>query len=338
MLKRKICLLMVLMFIFTGCDRVRFTTGLSNGDFARIAGHEISMDIARLLLAEHKFSYEKMFNSEVWNKEINGVTTEKYIKNSVRDTLESIVYARNMAKELKIEITEDESERIKEAAQRYISSLSYEPEAFDVKAVEDFYRELLLAEKGFYAVTDSVDTKVSTDEARMIQVQYIYLSTITYDDNNNQVNLSEGEITLKKEQGQMLIDELKNGAEFSSLAVEYSDDMNYSMELSRGEHCEEFCEAAFALEMGQTSKLVETPYGYYIIKCINYNMECDFDEQCDKIILARRKSVFTEAYLEYANDKPVEYNDDFWDNTPVKELEKGSGELYTIYNDLVQTK
>ena len=32
---------------------------------------------------------------------------EKYVKNNVKDTIESIVYTRNMAKELKIEITED---------------------------------------------------------------------------------------------------------------------------------------------------------------------------------------------------------------------------------------
>ncbi len=336
MLKRRIILLVMVMVLLTGCGNVRFTTGLSSRQFARIAGEEVDMSVAKLLLSEYKHSYESMFDGAVWDKEINGVTTEVFVKNSVRDTLESIIYAYNMARELKIEITQDEKSRIKEAAKEYISGLSEEPVSFDRNDVEAFYEKLLLAEKGFYAVTDSVDTTVSTDEARMIQVQYIYFSTVTYDENNELVSISGEADILQKEKGEMVLSELENGAEFSAIAVEYSDDTEYSLELSRGEHCEAFENAAFSLELGQTSKLIESPYGYYIIKCINYNMDCDYEDQCEKIILARRKAVFTEKYLEYADSRPTEYNSDFWEETSIKELEKGSGMLYTIYQDMVQ--
>jgi hypothetical protein len=72
---------------------------------------------------------------------------------------------------------------------------------------------------------------VSTDEARKIQVQYIFLEETA------------------KEQGEMILKELESGEDFGTLAMEYSKDKNYSMELSRGEHCKEFCDAAFALEI-----------------------------------------------------------------------------------------
>ena len=336
MLKRSICLLAVFVLILSGCGNVRLTTGLTSKQFARLDGYEVDMSVANLLLSEYKSSYESMFNKDVWNKDVNGITMEKYVKNSVKDTLESIVYTRNMAKELKIDITEDEKQRVKEAAKEYMESLETEATSYDVQAVEAFYTDLLLAEKAFYAVTDSVDTVVSTDEARMIQVQYIYLSTVTYDENNELISLTDGEKTLKKEQGVMILEELEGGAEFGALAVEYSDDPDYSMELTRGEHCEEFCDAAFALEMGKTSKLVESPYGYYIIKCINYNMDCDYNEQCEKIILSRRKTVFTEVYLEYAKNRVTEYNDNFWDKNPVSDLQSGSGKLFDIYKKEVQ--
>lgn len=320
MLKRRIGVILLSILMLTGCGNVKLTTGLSSRQFARIAGYEVDMGVARLLLSEYKYSYENMFNGEVWDKEVDGMTTEEFVKNSVRDTIESIVYARNMAAELKIEITEDEKYRIKKAADKYMTGFDKAPQSFDDKTVEQFYTDLLLAEKGFYAVTDSVDTTVSTDEARKIQVQYIFLEATG------------------KEQGEMILKELEAGADFGALAMEYSKDKNYSMELTRGEHCEEFCNAAFSLEMGQTSKLVESSYGYFIIKCINYNMDCDYDEQCEKIILARRKSVFTEAYLDYADGKSVEFNDDFWEDTPMEELSKGSGNLYSIYEEFVQTK
>ena len=74
----------------------------------------------------------------------------------------------------------------------------------------------------------------------------------------------------------------------------------------------------------------------YIIKCINYNMDCDYNEQCEKIILSRRKTVFTEVYLEYAKDRVTEYNDDFWDKNPISDLQFGSGKLFDIYKKEVQ--
>ena len=148
MLKRRIFLLVMVMLLLTGCTSVRFTTGLNSRQFARIAGEEVEMGVAKLLLSEYKHSYESMFDGAVWDKEINGITTETFVKNSVRDTLESIIYAHNMAKELKIEITQDEKSRIKEAAKEYISSLSKETTSFDVNDVEAFYEKLLMAEKG----------------------------------------------------------------------------------------------------------------------------------------------------------------------------------------------
>ena len=336
MLKRRIIsFVIVCLLILTGCSNVRFTTGLNRNQFAKIAGQTVSMDIARLLLAEYKYSYETMFDGAVWEKEIDGVTTEVFVKNSVRDTIESIVYVGNMARELKIEITGDEELRIKDAAKEYMESVNNESKDYTKEAVEEFYRALLLAEKGFYAVTDSVDTTVSTDEARMIQVQYMYFATVKYDENGDKVELSQAEKQLQEEKGRMVLAELSEGKEFNSLAVEYSDDIEYSLLLTRGEHCAEFEEAAFKLELGETSGLVESPYGYYIIKCINYNMDSDYDSQCEKIILARRKTVFTEQYLEYADGKSTEYNDRFWEDTPVDKLNSGSGKLYDIYGKYI---
>ena len=74
MLKRRIISsVIVCLLILTGCSNVRFTTGLNRNQSAKIAGQTVSMDIARLLLAEYKYSYETMFDGAVWEKEIDGV-------------------------------------------------------------------------------------------------------------------------------------------------------------------------------------------------------------------------------------------------------------------------
>lgn len=336
MLKRSMTVLLTLVMLLcvSGCNRVRLTTGLTKKQFARVDGVVVGMDVAELLLSEYKYSYEQLFDSQVWDKKMSGLTTEEYVKNKVGDTVKNIIFAGNMSKELRIDLTEDERIQIENAAEDYMESLDEDAsDKISIDAVEEFYYYLLLADKGFYGVTDSVDTKVSTDEARRIYVQYIFFGTTQYDAEHNVVSLSKGEKLAKKDNAEEALDRALDGEDFLVLAAEFSDDLKNSMELGQGEYDKAFEKAAFMLESGEISPVVETEYGYYIIKCINYNVESDYDEQSEKVVLARRKDLYTEQYLEYANNKPVEFNDRFWNDVDIRKLESGSGMLYTIYNE-----
>lgn len=315
MLKHRLIAMIMVVSVLTGCSNVKFTTGLNRDEFAKISGQKVDMQLAQILLSETKYSYETIFNDQVWSKEVDDVTMENHVKNEVRNTIESIVYAREMALDMNIYITNDEKQRIKEAAKEYMSYYEDTECDFDEKGVETLYEWLLLAEKGFYAITDDVDTKVSTDEARLIQVQYMFFE-----------KTDSG-----KEEAEYISGLLSEGKEFVSLAMEYSDDENYILELSRGEYIREFEETAFNLESGAVSDIVDTPFGYYILKCTNYNLEADYDKQAKKVVFARRKQIFTDKYIEYADGKSGEYNKRFWKKNPIDKVCKGSGELYNIY-------
>jgi len=66
--------------------------------------------------------------------------------------------------------------------------------------------------------------------------------------------------------------QLKNGADFAELAKKYSDDPGSKERggdlgyFSHGDMVESFEKAAFALNVGQTSDIVTTDYGYHIIR------------------------------------------------------------------------
>ena len=315
MLKRRIFSLILILCFLTGCSNVKITTGLSRNEFAKIAGQKVPMAFANILLSESKNSYENMFNDQVWSKDLNGITVEKQAKDEVKDTIFGIVCARNMAIELGIYLTADDKKRAEDAAKEYMGFYDGKECDFDAGDVKEFYEWLLMAERGFYAITDGVDIKVSTDEARLIQVQYIYL------EKNKEA----------KEEAEYIKTLLDEGKEFVSMAMEYSDDENYTLELSRGEYIREFEDVAFNLESGEMSDIVETDFGYFIIKCTNYNMEADYDKQAEKVVLARRKQIFADSYLTYVNKQDGEYNDRFWEKNPIKDICKGSGELYNIY-------
>ena len=72
-----------------------------------------------------------------------------------------------------------------------------------------------------------------------------------------------------------LIDQLNEGADFAELAEEHSTDTGSGEQggdlgwFGRGRMVKEFEEAAFALEIGETSDPVETQYGFHVIKLVD---------------------------------------------------------------------
>lgn len=319
-------------FIITGCS-VHFTTGLDNKTYAKISGSRVGMDIARLLLAEQKYSYENIFDSVIWDEYISDdteLTAEEYVKSNVQDTIEHIVLIKNEADKLNISIKDEEWKNIEAAAAEYMELYSEDIGDFSKNTVEEFYSWLLLADKVFYSCTESVDTEVSSDEARVINVQYIFFSTSKYDADGNLVTVSLNKKNNTYEKAEEVLIQAQNGSDFLTLARNESDDSKYSLELGQGEYNEDFEREAFLLSSGKLTDIVETEYGYYIIKCISDNVESDIDEQKQKVVFNRRKKAFANYYAELVENAVFEINADY-EAIDIKNAESGNGQLFEIY-------
>lgn len=96
---------------------------------------------------------------------------------------------------------------------------------------------------------------------------HILIKTI---DENNQPLSDEKKADAKKKAEEVL-KKVEAGEDFSKLAKEYSEDSSAEDggelgKFTKGQMVQEFEDAAFALEPGKTSKIIETQYGYHIIK------------------------------------------------------------------------
>ena len=303
-----ICALVLICICTTGCTNIRFSTGLSGDEYAKYKGETYSVALYELLLEEQKFICENIFDENIWEQNADGMSMETYVMNLADEYMKSLIFNNDIAKGLQLIITDEDSRKIESAANEYCQSVN----DADVGAVKDYFRLRLLSEKAYYVVTDDVDLEVSVDEARIISVQYVFVSD--------------------RELAESLVKELENGRDMISVATEYSEDETCTLEFGLYERDKAFEEAAFALEIGDISDIVALDGGYYIIKCVNDNVESDYEERRETIINLRRAEIFDEYYAKYCEGKTIEYNNGYRKKLSLRDIGKDNGMLETLFS------
>jgi peptidyl-prolyl cis-trans isomerase SurA len=113
----------------------------------------------------------------------------------------------------------------------------------------------------------------------------------------------------KLQLAKIVLGELQEGKDFAELAMEHSEDVSASSGgdlgyVERGKMVPEFEEAAFSLKAGQVSGIVETEYGYHIIKAeeVLVGKTLNLKETKERIhqILSMQKQ--KDAYEEWMNE------------------------------------
>lgn len=331
-----ICIIVTTMM--SGCKGtdVYFSDGLRSSELMKIDGHIVYMDEARLLLAESKHSYESAFNGNIWNEQIFNTTMEDYVKSDIKDKLQKLEYYDLMADGMGIELDEDEENRAGVAADRFMESLKDGvADSLDISrnTVLRLYKSIALAEKTFYSATSSVDVEVSVDEARVIKVQYVFVKTSDINEDGSIRNYNDEEKDVALTKINSIKQQLDANTNFMSLAANQSDDEQYELELGRGDYDKDFERASFELDTGEVSDIVETQYGYYIIRCVDDSLEGMYEDQCSKIVLARRKAMFNSYYNKVVSDSPVEINTRKWNSLSIEDLPVSNGDFFNIYNE-----
>ena len=123
--------------------------------------------------------------------------------------------------------------------------------------------------------------------------------------------LLEDEETAKE-----VLAKVKAGEDFAELAKEYSTDTSTNEDggdlgyISRNEMDEAFEEAAFALEKGAVSEVVQTAEGYHIIKVTNKvpAEEAVFEDVKKEVYADLLESRVSEEYATWVAEKQEEYD------------------------------
>lgn len=346
MKKRILVMLMLGMLLFsTGCSKeneeakdgtkVVLTTGFSANEVFRIGKSSCTLPEIKVYLTNIQNQYESIYGPQIWNTKLEDTTLQEKVKDTVIARVAQIKTMNLLAESYQVTLSETEEGLIEKATEEYYGSLSEEEITYmgvDKECIENLYREYALAHKIYYSIIQDVNPEISDDEARTITVKLIYLKNYALDSQGNKVPYTDVTKAETLQKAGEILDLARAGEDFDTLISKYSEDENSTYSFGKGEMEQAFEEAAFNLSTDAISDVVETEYGYYIIKCVSTFDRKETDANKVKIVEQRKKEAFNQVYDDFVKSQLRNLNKELWATVT---LEKGDNvdtvDFFQIY-------
>jgi len=287
-LKKSVVFILILItsisiLLYTGCSKT----------LARVDGIEIKQKEVDI--------YMNFVNNQGQGGELAESEEElKTLEVNIIDSLIVIKLLEKYAEENNITVSSQEvDEQVESLISTYDSEKDFESAlksmGIDRGFLEDYLKSQIISNRIYEKVT--VDVEVTEQEVKQyyddnkekflvpaqVKASHILALFPWIEDGSEETEEGRDEALDKIK---MIEDKLENGEDFEELARQYSDDQSNAENggdlgyVSEGQMVEEFDKVLFSLDEGETSKIVETVYGFHIIKAFDRKEEYyqDFKE------------------------------------------------------------
>lgn len=313
---------LVLTTMVSGCGdggdigtKVVLTTGFDKDEIFRIETSSCSLPELMVYLTTIQNRYESVYGREIWETKADGVTLEENVKNIALAQIAQIKTMNLMAERYEVDLDDEEKAKAENAAQVYYESLGErEIELMGVsqKTIRLLYMELARAEKMYQYTIKDINPEISDDEARTITVQHILIKTYALDGTGRKIEYTQEARKEAYERAREALAAAREDEDFDALIRRYSEDDKATYSFGKGEMDEAFETAAFNLGTGEISDIVETEFGYHIIKCISTFDREETDANKVKIVEQRREEAFGQEYDAYVKTLTRNLNEELW--------------------------
>ncbi|MBR6468932.1 MAG: peptidylprolyl isomerase [Lachnospiraceae bacterium] len=322
-LKKQITALLILSLVFSalqGCGRgkkteIILTTDFEENEVFRIEDMSCYVPEVMVYLVNSENQYDNIFGGRIWQIPMDGTTLEDKYKETILARLAQIKVMNLMARDQDFAINEDDELRVKAAARDYYASLNDKEKELmgvDESVIYKLYYEFATADKLYHDITDQVKPEISDDDARIVTVRDILIKTYKPSARGT-VSYNAAEKQEAYERIQKIKKKIDDGADFDIIAegVE-NEDTRIEYSFGRGVMPPSYEEAAFNLIVGQVSDIVETEYGYHILKCVSAYDPEEADKNREAIIKVKKQESFNLVYDSYVTGLNSNLNADLW--------------------------
>ena len=192
--------MMMLMLALCACDKKIFiTVGLKDSEAFKLSGQPCTMSEMMLVLMTEKSRYESDLGDGIWLSagSSDSATLEDDIKQKVKNEMVELKTIVAFADKKNIKLSDEEKLNLTAAATEYMSTLSDDVKTalnVSLSDVENLYTSFYKVEKVYDKITQDVVVEISDEEARVIEVNYIFIATCRLDADNNKLPFSENEL------------------------------------------------------------------------------------------------------------------------------------------------
>ncbi len=328
----------------TGCGinntdgvKVVLTTGLDKDEIFRIETASCTLPEIMVYLTNIQNQYESAYGEEIWNINLGDMTLEQNVKDIALAQIAQIKTMNLMALRDEVDLTPEEKAQAQAAAKVYYSSLNEtEIEAMGVKedTIIKLYSEYALAQKVYQYIIKDINPEISDDEARTITVQHVLLKTYALDGTGKKIEYTQKAREDARNTAYEVWEKAVDGEDFDELIRHYSEDDKSSYSFGKGEMDPEFEKAAFNLATGEISDVIESEYGYHVIKCISTFDKEETDSNKVKIVDQRREEVFGLEYDSFVNTLTRRLNEELWDSVRfIHDENVNTSDFFEVYKE-----
>ncbi len=301
---------------------------------ANVNGTDIIVKDYEATLALYKINIEGMYGESVWDTEVKeGVTYKDEFKNIILDQMVDMeaVYQEADKKGL-IPTDKEVEEGVKLLKEEIDKDAEFKKELEESGINDEFLKtqqkmDLTLLK---FAEDFNKNTKISDEEMKKyyeehkdefyrdeLKASHILISTI--DDEGNP--LSDKDKEKAKKEAEEVLKKIEEGTDFAELAKEYSDDTASAVQggeldyFTKGDMVPEFEEAAYALKEGEVSEIVESQFGYHIIKLYEkIDEQTPYEDVKEKIKATLLEGKYVELITKISETAKVKKNEEIVKN------------------------
>ena len=307
--------------------------GCSDKAVATVNGEKIPAKYFETYVNWTKLVYESNYGytSSVWKTEMEDTASssdsksksdEKQtywdaFKSQILVSMEQSEVVYQKAKEVKVTPTDKEvQEQVDTFNETVNSNDSTKEQAKKAGINDEFLKYILTRELAYSAYKEYYNKNTKVDESTLkkeyeknkesydtVTASHILIST--QDDSGNE--LSDKEKAAAKQKAEEVLQKAELAKEYSDDSANASSGGNLG-DFTAGEMVEEFSNAAFALDKNEISDIVETQYGYHIIKVTD--KATTFNKAKDRVKSAVLSEKFNKEVTKLFEEAKIEEKDD----------------------------
>ena len=336
-------LFFVCAFLFCACGRrnkteIILTTDFKDNEVFRIEDTSCYLPEVMVYLVNSENRYDEIFGEQIWKVPLKDSTVGDAFKETVLARIAQIKAMNLLAKEYDLTLDEAELALVQEAADTYFQSLNAdEIQAMhvNVATIRQLYEEFALANKLYNNITQQIQPEISDDEARAVSVKSILIKTYSMTNEGTRIEFTPQQKDEAYSRAQDALAKIRAGSDFDIVAADYNEDSETVYNFGRGIMPEAFEKAAFSLDNGEVSEIIETEYGYHILMCTSSFNRDETDANKAGILKQRQQEEFNRIYDDFVKGLTTNLNGPLWESITYEKTPKvnttGFFEVYDRY-------